>query len=67
MKYIDLIAYPIMLAAVYVLLGMVNWNRDPETWAYADRVLWIIWGLAWGFGLQLRINRSKPCNDAPWA
>jgi len=56
MKYKDLIAYPIMLAAVYVLLGFVNWNRDPELWPYVDRWLWVIWGLVWGFMLQRRIN-----------
>jgi len=58
MKYIDLIAYPIMLAVVYVLLGFVNWNKDPEFWPYIDRWLWIIWGLAWGWTLQFRIKHG---------
>jgi hypothetical protein len=58
MKYIDLIAYPIMMAAVYVLLGFLNWNRDPETWEQGCRALWICWGLAWGWAFQLRINRG---------
>jgi hypothetical protein len=57
-KYIDLIAYPIMLAAVYVLIGLANWNRDPEFWQYADRSVWVIWGLAWGYALQCRIKRG---------
>ena len=58
MKYIDLIAYPIMLAVVYVLFGFVNWNSDPQMWSYADRCVWIAWGLGWGFALQLRINKK---------
>jgi len=57
-KYLDLIAYPIMLAAVYVLIGLANWNRDPEFWQYADRCIWVIWGLAWGYALQCRIKRG---------
>lgn len=59
MKYIDLIAYPIMMAVVYVLFGFVNWNRDPEFWPYADRWLWVIWGLVWGWALQCRIQREE--------
>jgi hypothetical protein len=58
MKYIDLIAYPIMLAAVYVLFGFVNWNSDPQMWSYADRCVWVVWGLALGFALQRRIARG---------
>ena len=58
MKYIDLIAYPIMLAAVYVLFGFVNWNSDPQMWSYADRCVWVVWGLAWGFALHRRIARG---------
>jgi hypothetical protein len=58
MKYIDLIAYPIMLAVVYVLFGFVNWNKDPEFWSHADRIIWIIWGLGWGWALQVRINKG---------
>ena len=58
MKYADLIAYPIMLGAVYVLFGLVNWNRDPEFWSYADRCVWVIWGLAWGYAMQRRISNG---------
>lgn len=58
MKYIDLIAYPIALAAVYVLFGIANWNNNPEAWSHADRCVWIAWGLAWGWALQCRINRG---------
>jgi hypothetical protein len=57
-KYLDLIAYPIMLLAVYVLIGLANWNRDPEFWQYADRCIWVIWGLAWGYALQRRIKHG---------
>ena len=55
-KYIDLIAYPIMLGVVYVLMGLARWNNNPEHWEHADRVVWILWGLAWGFALSLRIK-----------
>ena len=58
MKYIDLIAYPIMIGAVYVLMGLARWNSNPEYWEQADRVVWIIWGLVWGFALQCRIKRG---------
>ena len=57
-KYIDLIAYPIMLAVVYVLGGLANWNSNPEFWSYADRCVWVIWGLAWGYALQRRIAKG---------
>lgn len=60
MKYIDMIAYPIMMGVVYVLLGFLNWDRDPGTWAEGARAMWICWGLAWGWGLQCRINRGFP-------
>jgi hypothetical protein len=58
MKYIDLIAYPLMMAAVYVLFGLINWNRDPEFWSYADRCIWVAWGLMWGWALQTRISHG---------
>lgn len=58
MKYIDLIAYPLALGAVYVLFGFVNWNSDPEYWSYADRCVWVVWGLAWGWAFQCRIERE---------
>jgi hypothetical protein len=58
MKYMDLIAYPVMIAAVYVLMGLARWQSDPEYWEHADRVVWIIWGLCWGYALQRRIARG---------
>lgn len=58
MKYIDLIAYPLMMATVYILLGFVAWDRDPANWTFEFRVLWVIWGIAWGYGLQCRIKRG---------
>ena len=61
-NYIDLIAYPIAFVAVYILIGMLNWNKDPDTWEQAARALWIIWGLVWGWALQCRIARG----GAPW-
>lgn len=57
-RYFDLIAYPVMYAAVYMLLGLINWNRDPETWSFAARVIWIIWGTVWGLILQYRLNQD---------
>lgn len=58
MKYIDLIAYPIMIGVVYVLLGFLNWNSNPEAWNIEHRGIWILWGLAWGYALQCRIKRG---------
>ena len=57
-KYIDLIGYPIMLCIGYVVLGLVNWDRDPGTWPWADRVIWVVCGLAWGWALSLRIKEE---------
>lgn len=62
-KYIDLIAYPIMLAVVYVLFGFLNWNCNPEFWTYQDRTVWIVWGLVWGFALRIRIKNGDIIND----
>jgi hypothetical protein len=59
MKYIDHIAYPIMLAVIYVLLGFVNWESNPALWTMEYRILWIVWALAWGFALRLRILREN--------
>jgi hypothetical protein len=59
MKYIDHVAYPIMVAVIYVLLGFVNWERDPALWTMEHRILWIVWALAWGFALRLRILREN--------
>jgi len=59
MKYIDYIAYPIMLAVIYVLLGFVNWESNPALWTMEYRILWIVWALAWGFALRLRILREN--------
>lgn len=58
MKYIDLIAYPIMLVIVYVLVGFLNWNKDPDSWMLEHRAIWILWGMAWGYALQCRIKRG---------
>jgi hypothetical protein len=59
MKYIDHIAYPIMVAVIYALMGFVNWEHDPEFWSWNCRVLWITWALAWGFALRLRILKEQ--------
>ena len=59
MKYIDHIAYPIMLAAIYVLFGFVNWDSNPANWTIEHRILWVVWALAWGFALRLRILREN--------
>ena len=58
MKYIDLIAYPIMIAVVYVLVGMALWNSNPADWKEVDREFWIIAGLLWGWALQCRIKKT---------
>jgi hypothetical protein len=62
MKYIDLIAYPIMLFVVYIFIGIVSWDSNPANWPLDYRFLWIVWGLVWGFGLQRRIARGGD----PW-
>jgi len=59
MKYIDHIAYPIMLAVIYVLIGFVNWDSNPANWTMEHRILWVVWALAWGFALRLRILREN--------
>lgn len=65
-KHFDLLAYPIMYASVYVLMGFINWNRDPETWSVAARVIWIIWGTVWGMALQYRMHYAmKEFNESP--
>ncbi len=58
MKYIDLIAYPLMMGVVYVFIGILNWDRDPQNWEQAARACWVIWGLAWGYAMQCRIIRG---------
>ena len=58
MKYIDLIAYPIMLGVVYVLASFVLWESNPANWKLDFRFIWVLWGLAWGFALQRRIQRK---------
>jgi len=59
MKYIDHIAYPIMMAVIYVLIGFVNWDSNPANWTMEHRILWVVWALAWGFALRLRILREN--------
>ena len=56
MKYIDLVAYPIMITSVYVLIGLMNWSADPGTWGFNHRAIWVTWGIAWGWALQCRIK-----------
>ena len=48
-----------MVAAIYVLMGFVNWERDPALWPMEHRILWIVWALAWGFALRLRILKEQ--------
>jgi hypothetical protein len=62
MKYIDHIAYPIMMLVIYVLVGIVNWDSNPANWAMEHRILWVVWGLAWGFALRLRILNEQGRN-----
>lgn len=59
MKYIDLIAYPIGVLVVYLLLALLNWDRDPGTWSWSARCVWIIWAIAWGAILQFRIRCTR--------
>jgi hypothetical protein len=47
-----------MISVVYVLVGFINWDRDPANWNLQHRFLWIVWGLAWGFALRQRILRE---------
>jgi hypothetical protein len=61
--YIDHIAYPIMLAVTYILLGFVNWDSNPGEWPMEHRILWVVWGLAWGFALRIRIRHG---DDYRW-
>ena len=61
-KYIDLIGYPIAFACVYVLIGMLTWDKDPANWEQGARCLWLCWGLVWGWALQIRIQRG----GEPW-
>jgi hypothetical protein len=62
MKYIDHIAYPIMMLVIYVLVGIVNWDSNPANWAMEHRILWVVWGLAWGFALRIRILNEQGRN-----
>ena len=62
MKYIDHIAYPIMLGVIYILIGLVNWDSNPANWTVEDRTVWVIWTLAWGFALRLRILNEQGRN-----
>jgi hypothetical protein len=58
MKYKDFIAYPIMLTVVYILTSMIYWDKDPMNWTQPSRFIWVVWGLAWGLALQLRIKKG---------
>lgn len=57
-KYIDITAYPLGVIFVYVLVALANWDRDPGTWDPAARILWIIWGIAWGEALRHRMRKE---------
>lgn len=59
-KYRDLLAYPIALLFVYGLLGLVNWSTDPGAWNMPSRVIWIVWAVAWGEALRIRLRRDNP-------
>lgn len=59
MKYIDLVGYPIMLAVTYCLLGFVHWDKDPQTWTFEYRALWVVWGVAWGYAMSFRIKHDR--------
>lgn len=59
MKYIDHIAYPIMIAIIYVLVAFVKWDHDPANWDESSRIIWIIWGTSWGYALRMRISREQ--------
>jgi hypothetical protein len=48
-----------MLGVIYILIGFVNWDRDPANWSVEHRILWVVWGLAWGFALRLRILKEQ--------
>lgn len=63
-RYLDLIAYPIAMFVVYVFLGLMTWNRDPGNWSDPSRILWIIWGLAWGEALRMRIKKDITCSTS---
>ena len=58
-KYIDLIAYPIGIFCIYILMAFVNWNKNPEHWLDMDRIIWVIWGVAWGWALSKRIKKKE--------
>lgn len=58
-KYFDLIGYPIALLFCYALMGMANWDKDPGTWDWKARTIWILWSLAWGCALSIRIRTAK--------
>ena len=62
MKYIDHIAYPIMMLVIYVLVGIVNWDSNPANWTVEHRTVWVIWTLAWGFALRIRILNEQGRN-----
>lgn len=64
--YVDYIAYPIMLFAVYVLIGLINWSSDPGTWSIEHRLIWITWGMSWGFAMRLKINNEVLFDKKLW-
>jgi hypothetical protein len=59
MKYIAYIAYPIMLTFVYCLFGLISWNTNPGEWPFEFRFLWIMWAVAWGYALSMKIEQGQ--------
>lgn len=64
--YADYIAYPIMMAVVYILIGFINWNSDPGMWSIDHRFIWVAWGMSWGFAIRLRINNESIFTKRLW-
>lgn len=58
-KYIDLIAYPLMFALVYALVGFVSWESSSSEWTWNARAVTVMWGVCWGWALALRIKESS--------
>jgi hypothetical protein len=62
MKYHDFWAYPLGLAFVYCLVALAMWQTNPGDWNDAARILWIIWSVAWGEALRIRIRKDTLCD-----
>jgi len=57
-QYRDFYAYPLGLAFVYCLVALAMWKSNPGDWNDAARILWIIWAVAWGEALRVRIRKD---------